>query len=594
MTSKRYLGLGGAVMLAVAAWTHPAFAQFPAQGQDGHANDANNRVGSGGYNGGGQRGPAVTGNQIVTRNVTGGREFRGPVGYSDPGSFTGPIGGGSVDRFVKNSSGVPDSSGAPNNLSNTVMAYYGDRRAVPPPAGSLPVGFNGGYVSSGSSLNNNANPSYNTGSSALSGLQSRTVDRDELELMSQLNPAAYGALSAQSNRELNSPSSPLWGGRLPGLNGDLGTTNIDLNAQNAASDRYRVADPALLQMQRELREAAGLQTPADTQKDNASSLNAPNSNGTPGNGQNNPALQSGVRNLDTPYQSPETTPLGQPMVSSLTPDPLNSSLKTYQSNRNYLTNPPPSLQSPQLDELQRRLKKYTDQPAPTDADEYRMFAAQRRRADMLAAQKAPFVAAPQPGGPGATMPPAKAREPVDMQPLFMHHLYDGIKAKGLHDLMEKAESQMKEGKFAAAIETYNRANQVAPNNSLTVLGRSIAELGAGFYAEADRDLRVTYRSAPELLWGQIDLKSMFPADRLTFLQTDLDRLTIDQPKESRPWFLKAFIAYNTGDPTATRKNLDEAEARSGKLDWTTRLLRQHWAPGASKAPTTRPASGLNK
>src|SRR6266478_4765403 len=96
MTSKRYLGLGGAVMLAVAAWTHPALAQFPVQGQDGHANDANNRVGSGGYNNGVPRGPAVTGNQIVTRNVTAGREFRDRVGYTDPYSFTGPIGGGVV------------------------------------------------------------------------------------------------------------------------------------------------------------------------------------------------------------------------------------------------------------------------------------------------------------------------------------------------------------------------------------------------------------------------------------------------------------------------------------------------------------------
>src|SRR5579862_3384670 len=107
MTSKRYLGLGGAIMLAVAAWTHPALAQFPVQGQDGHANDANNRVGSGGYNSGGARGPVVNGNQIVTRNVTAGREFRGPVGYSAAGDFTGPISGLNVDRFVKNSTGVP-------------------------------------------------------------------------------------------------------------------------------------------------------------------------------------------------------------------------------------------------------------------------------------------------------------------------------------------------------------------------------------------------------------------------------------------------------------------------------------------------------
>ena len=69
---------------------HSAWAQYPAAGQDGHANDANNRVGSNGYNSGSGQHVTVTGNQIVTGNVTGGRAFRGPVPYTDPSGFMGP------------------------------------------------------------------------------------------------------------------------------------------------------------------------------------------------------------------------------------------------------------------------------------------------------------------------------------------------------------------------------------------------------------------------------------------------------------------------------------------------------------------------
>src|SRR5690349_17092662 len=76
---------------------------------DGRALDANSRAGSGGQNDASPtatgRG-AVSGNQIITGNVTAGRQFRGPVAYSDPGAFRGITSGSfSSDRFVRESAG---------------------------------------------------------------------------------------------------------------------------------------------------------------------------------------------------------------------------------------------------------------------------------------------------------------------------------------------------------------------------------------------------------------------------------------------------------------------------------------------------------
>src|SRR5689334_20781820 len=72
--------------------------------------DANNRVGSGGSNGGGGRGSmygtSVTPNDIVYGNVTGGREFRGRAS-SDPRAFRGNVGGADMSRFIAGSSGAP-------------------------------------------------------------------------------------------------------------------------------------------------------------------------------------------------------------------------------------------------------------------------------------------------------------------------------------------------------------------------------------------------------------------------------------------------------------------------------------------------------
>jgi len=95
-----------AVAAALVIGAGKAGAQYKS-GNDGRALDANNRVGSAGSNGersDNRIGP--TGNQIVTGNVTGGREFRGPVGYTDSREFRGITARDQSDRFIRNSAGA--------------------------------------------------------------------------------------------------------------------------------------------------------------------------------------------------------------------------------------------------------------------------------------------------------------------------------------------------------------------------------------------------------------------------------------------------------------------------------------------------------
>ena len=83
------------VLTAAVALAVPALAFGQGQVYTGRSNDASNRLGSGGYNSGytdysyNTRQIINTGNQVITGNITLGREFRGNVGYSDPFSFRG-------------------------------------------------------------------------------------------------------------------------------------------------------------------------------------------------------------------------------------------------------------------------------------------------------------------------------------------------------------------------------------------------------------------------------------------------------------------------------------------------------------------------
>src|SRR3954471_11705081 len=149
---KTGIALAAAVgAVAISAWAPAASAQYRVD--TGNARDANNRIGSGGFNNSAPisnqtRYTGVTANDIVYGNVTGGKEFRGPLGSTDPRAFRGPSSYTNSDRFIRGSSGTPyaGSNGEYSSNANSVRPYYGESRNVPPPPGFVQQGFTGGYV----------------------------------------------------------------------------------------------------------------------------------------------------------------------------------------------------------------------------------------------------------------------------------------------------------------------------------------------------------------------------------------------------------------------------------------------------------------
>ncbi|MEO0476837.1 MAG: hypothetical protein AAF085_12845, partial [Planctomycetota bacterium] len=93
--------------VSTAALLTAALAFSPAQGQtqvqNGSAHDANQQVGSGGYNQSAARVDYRARNLLITGNVAGGRAFQGDIGYTAPGTFQGSLGSDSLFNFRRDS-----------------------------------------------------------------------------------------------------------------------------------------------------------------------------------------------------------------------------------------------------------------------------------------------------------------------------------------------------------------------------------------------------------------------------------------------------------------------------------------------------------
>ena len=159
-------------------------------------------------------------------------------------------------------------------------------------------------------------------------------------------------------------------------------------------------------------------------------------------------------------------------------------------------------------------------------------------------------------------------------------------AKGLSEMLKKAEDLMKQGKFTTAIDQYAAAEQVAPNQPLIWIGRANAELGASYYGRAEVHLKQAFNRDNALLMAQYDLRQFLGEDRMASVIKDLKDMSSNNPQSATPVFLLAYIAYNTGNERRAAAYMDVADKRSGGKDPIYQLLRDHWSlPPADGTPS---------
>lgn len=607
---------------------------------NGHARDANTRVGSNGVNGGGvsRGGTAVSPNNIIYGNVTRGQEFRGPVGSFDSREFHGATADTASSAFIRDSAGAAVRGNA--NLNNTYSAqpFYGSERAVAPPVGSVPLGTSGGYV---------------TPTLQQSAITLKPGDVN--------NPWVYGDLGSIYNGggTLNSPLrsqfgsnvltgqtfqgqdqslllvSPLAGMReapISELNGYFSSQTGRLPA-GGQTDRFRATQADIDRMRAELN--------GQSLNNNAPN-NGANPNGTTGQQQEN-GLQIG-RPAAQPFDSPDNSPLSNGVRSTnLNAQPLSNQTRTGEGTT--LVRPGDvqnqAVRDAQVTELQRRLDRFAADSgqSPTSPNGAAPGAPGTSGAPATPGtpaapgtpgtpQRQPPAGSPVPlpnparatpgtgtgaatTRPAAAAPAARPAAPARgaaapaPQPVEVRSLAAGVTAPGLRQTLATAEQQMREGKFASALEQYDVAEQVAPNDPLIWLGKADAELGQSSYRTAEAHIRQAFNADRALLMGRYDLNSLIGASRVQVLRKDLTDIAQANPKDPMASFLLAYLDYNTGNGPGAAAHLNEAERRTGRADPTIAQMRQHWdlktvaparaTPAPAPAATTRPAApSLNK
>jgi tetratricopeptide (TPR) repeat protein len=575
----------GAIAMAL-----PSLALAQGQIDAGRANDASNQVGSYGRNGGGlsptysQNNYLINnGNRVVTGNVSSGREFHGTVPYTDPSAFRGTAVGIGNDNFSKNSVGVPHAN-APDPVPNTSVPFYGTSQTVTPPPGFRLNANRTGYVPPPPGA----------------GMRS---DQDQrlgvIDLNQPLTPGPVpgdmllrGSLSGQQGAQQAGilTGSALYGVREwnPQDPADRVFLENILNRQSGAFNRVQMDPREVQRMRGEIEKAL-----------------------QPDQGQQQPNQQGGgVKPADRPQDNVTPNPIGRtletpgsavvsnrPINDQLQSQPLGSSVNTDQGVR-YNVLGAAHRTSTQYAELNKRLEQFNADRPKNDADYAREFNAEfkaKRDADKAA------TAARQKGAAGANDLTARPLVPggndatagknnADVTkpkkpPLKIDTLSKGVVGEGLGNVLKKAESLMKEGKYASALDQYDAAEAVTPKNPLIWLGRANAELGAGFYTRAEAHLKQAFTTDQALLMGQYDLTNMIGEDRLTKLVVDLKDLANKNNTQATPVFLLGYIAYNTGHEPQALAYLDLAEKRSPGDAAFYKALRDHWA-----LPDPKPAT----
>jgi len=549
----------------------------------GGALDRNNRIGSGGDNGGGGvRLPSyVLNNNIVSGNVTGGRQFRGNVASTDPRAFRGSLSGGGFDRFIAQSAGSAPNVvqgnyfGEASSNAQAVRPYFGDSEGVAPPSGFIPLGASGGYVAP------TALPSRIGSDLRLGNVYSNptTALPKPGELL------LPGAVDTSNNNTLIS-ASPLYG--VKGLNTGVASDVRFLSRYTSAGDDRRGVtydDATVRRLQSELGQAEA-EAPA-----NPLGVGTPNAalNNSTDNTLNNDALKS---DFATGQQSSGRVQLAPAVRQSAQYRELQARLDRFNTDSD------PAAQANREYNEQVRLRNQQENQMKPPADPANPQGGENTRpgqgapgappsGNPAAPGVNPADRTPATGIPGSTIP-LPGRRAEKMERKIITSFAAGVQAKGLADVLTEAETLMRDQKFVSALDKYDLAEQIAPNNPLVLLGRANAELGASYYARAETHMRQAFTGAPALLMAKYDLRQFLGDERLTFLVKDLKEIANNEKAAARPLILLAYIAFNDGNDRMAAGYLDLAEKRLGKKDPFFDSVRKYWELPAYDSTSAEP------
>ncbi|MEM6314268.1 MAG: hypothetical protein AAF743_09290 [Planctomycetota bacterium] len=532
--SRRIAAIAVAAVAVVGTLTPSTDAQLRVD--NSRASDANPRVGDGGFNGRiGNPFDNRLGNDLIIGNVTGGREFRGFIGYGDARGFRDGT-SSLVANFTRSSSGAT-TGGVLTANSTRVGRFYGENLAVAAPPQFVRQPGVAGYVPQSIGV---VRPTSDRRVGIVDTLDTRP-NIDELPNATGVDPALYRAFAESDALESRPGENGLEGGLVPDGSAPLGLTQPN----ELLSDFTFLRDRSL----------QGLDD--DTLRGIAEDL-----------------YPTGNRQSQDPTDpADDTRPLGQPNNDPIQGnEPLDSNAPldggSFESNQPLGSNQPLDGRGGLAGDTQ-----FAEMNARLDA-----FNAQRLGTSGDVEEDEPTA----PVVPGGDVEPAQPGEGPDVpdnllnEPLRVRDLGAGVQGKPIAQLFETADAAMQEQRFADAIEAYRAVERVDPTNAMATFGRATAEMAGGYYGRAANTYRAVFLRQPALLMAQYDMPAIVGADRLDAVMTDLKKIINEDERAAAPALLMAIIHHNRGEARLAAGFLDMTQRRGGD-DVLVDTLRQAWS-----------------
>lgn len=595
--------------LLTAALGLPALGQI--QVQQGGALDANNQVGSGGYNRIENQVDYQARNLLITGNTAGGRSFQDSVGYTNPGQLRTNLGSDSLYNFQRDSV-----YSAPQALGIRAQAY-GDRVIVTRATSTAPGQYNaGGYGLS-------TRTTYDARSGTVSfrqnsgGLVQIEGVRDLRDLTPSTNVLA--TIRTQDGGYARIEASPLNGLQV----NPLATETLTIDPRTNELVRPGELNQPRPQTRPELdpRDPDAETDTNDERLDRRYLDPTDPRNQTDEQGEDSTTLRFGDRVAPTLV-------LGNQLQQQMAAQALNGEVRNFDDEVEQLQQrmfgpqslrpaqpgegDDPVITDPYEDLIARIIEQSTpqqdgdDEPDNGEAedpdggsvpawqeifeepDQAVQDAVERAREDSI---RRALGMIDENGNVDRETPLPKPEESGKLAELMNALNYDlprvqtlaGDRENRLNTLMTRGEQELAAGKFLAAENVYRQILRESGDNPLAKAGLIHSQLGAGMIRSAAFNVRSLFSEHPELIALRYDAKLLPNNERLVWLQRELQGMINDENYSAEPGLILAYLGYQLEAEPLVTYGLAVAEARSPR-DPLMPILRQIWIEGKQAQP----------
>lgn len=570
-----------ASLLAAAVMMTPAQAQV--QVQNGSALDANQQVGSGGYNQAAQRVDYRARNLLITGNVGGGRAFQGSVGYSADGAFQGSLGSDSLFDFRRNSVFSAPNAGGLNYRASQV----GDRVVVTRPSDNI----TGLRVGTGNGLTTRT--AYDPGSGVVTFRQSGggLVAISGFTDTQSLRNAGTSLGLVQTPRGLVSvDASPLTGIRYnplqvndasqpqqdrpstltdpEELDQDSGTDPTTEPLSQRVDGQYRPGDADDAFAQRTLREDP-LSITLGTQVQSQMALSLAGQDA--GDSANTQTMSLRERVFGKEQAADEAPKAPENPYEKLIADILASA-------KGETVEPDDNADTPEGDDDRPRWQQIFDEPEQAVLD------AKLEARDMAIRLSLGMVDDEGNIDYDTELPSIEADS--ELGKLLADLSYElprvqtlaGEDPNRINKLLARGEQELQGERYIIAENIYRQVLREKSDDPLAQAGLVHSQMGAGMIRSAAYNLRDLFAEHPELIALKYDADLMPKTERLRWLQGRLQKQISEEADGSAPGLVLAYLGYQLDAKPLTEFGLAVAEAEAPR-DPLMPVLRKIWIEG---------------